>query len=80
MVNIYNLSMSYEIICETNSNLWYIIHFVGNRYYYKRQPHGCLLLVREMGLEPTRLWLDTGTSSLPVCLFQHSRVDVPPNA
>ena len=30
-------------------------------------------LVREMGLEPTRLWLDTGTSSLPVCLFQHSR-------
>ena len=31
-------------------------------------------LVREMGLEPTRLWLDTGTSSLPVCLFQHSRI------
>ncbi len=30
-------------------------------------------LVREMGLEPTRLWLDTGTSSLPVCRFQHSR-------
>ena len=31
-------------------------------------------VVREMGLEPTRLWLDTGTSSLPVCLFQHSRI------
>ena len=31
-------------------------------------------MVREMGLEPTRLWLDTGTSSLPVYLFQHSRV------
>ncbi len=31
-------------------------------------------MVREMGLEPTRLWLDTGTSSLPVYLFQHSRI------
>ena len=31
-------------------------------------------VVREMGLEPTRLWLDTGTSSLPVYLFQHSRI------
>lgn len=35
------------------------------------------LLVREMGLEPTRLWLDTGTSSLPVYRFQHSRSCVP---
>ena len=31
-------------------------------------------MVREKGLEPSRLWLDTGTSSLPVYLFQHSRV------
>ena len=31
-------------------------------------------LVREKGLEPSRLWLDTGTSSLPVYLFQHSRL------
>ena len=30
-----------------------------------------------MGLEPTRLWLDTGTSSLPVYLFQHSRIGLP---
>ena len=34
-------------------------------------------MVREMGLEPTRLWLDTGTSSLPVYLFQHSRIGLP---
>ena len=33
-------------------------------------------MVREMGLEPTRLWLDTGTSSLPVYLFQHSRIEI----
>lgn len=31
-------------------------------------------LVREKRLELSRLWLDTGTSSLPVYLFQHSRV------
>ncbi len=31
-------------------------------------------MVREKGLEPSRLWLDTGTSSLPVYLFQHSRI------
>ena len=30
-------------------------------------------LVREKRLELSRLWLDTGTSSLPVYLFQHSR-------
>ena len=35
---------------------------------------GFFYMVREMGLEPTRLWLDTGTSSLPVYLFQHSRI------
>ena len=33
-----------------------------------------IFLVREKGLEPSRLWLDTGTSSLPVYLFQHSRL------
>ena len=32
-----------------------------------------LALVREKGLEPSRLRWDTGTSSLPVYLFQHSR-------
>lgn len=32
------------------------------------------VLVREKGLEPSRLWWDTGTSSLPVYRFQHSRV------
>ena len=32
------------------------------------------LLVREKGLEPSRLRWDTGTSSLPVYLFQHSRI------
>ena len=31
-------------------------------------------LVREKRLELSRLWLDTGTSSLPVYLFQHSRM------
>ena len=31
-------------------------------------------MVREKRLELSRLWLDTGTSSLPVYLFQHSRV------
>ena len=31
-------------------------------------------LVREKGLEPSRLWWNTGTSSLPVYLFQHSRI------
>ena len=30
------------------------------------------LLVREMGLEPTRL--NTRTSNVPVCRFQHSRM------
>lgn len=35
---------------------------------------GFSLLVREKGLEPSRLWWNTGTSSLPVYLFQHSRV------
>ena len=42
----------------------------------KKQPQKATVfyMVREMGLEPTRLWLDTGTSSLPVYLFQHSRV------
>ena len=33
-----------------------------------------LSLVREKGLEPSRLCWDTGTSSLPVYLFQHSRI------
>ena len=31
-------------------------------------------VVREKRLELSRLWLDTGTSSLPVYLFQHSRI------
>ena len=31
-------------------------------------------MVREKRLELSRLWLDTGTSSLPVYLFQHSRL------
>ena len=35
---------------------------------------GIPTLVREKGLEPSRLWLDTGTSSLPVYRFQHSRI------
>ena len=31
-------------------------------------------VVRGKGLEPSRLWMDTGTSSLPVYLFQHPRI------
>lgn len=34
----------------------------------------CPYLVREMGVEPTRPKSDTGTSSLPVYQFQHSRM------
>lgn len=46
-----------------------------NAHTKKDRPQsGLSFLVREMGLEPTRLRLDTGTSSLPVCLFQHSRM------
>ena len=49
-----------------------LISLKKQRFVY--QTNLCFFLVREKGLEPSRLWLDTGTSSLPVYLFQHSRV------